>query len=76
MDLMNLFDIMVKTNYSRVNRVVVAVESYSKAYDIFNNVQVILDPSDEVIENDFNSEVDFWYWGIWENGELISSCED
>jgi len=68
--IIDLFDAFIEKNHANNEKVLIAVEAYAKAYDIFDNVRIITDPAEDEIEEEFRSNDD-WEFAIYEKGKRI-----
>jgi hypothetical protein len=71
----DLFDAFIKLNHPTEEKVVISVSAYEKAYDVFDDIKVLINPTDEDIEEEFNGNFpgdnDDWEYGIYSKGERI-----
>ena len=70
--MLDLFDAFIEKNHSTEEKVIIAVESYVTAYDLFDNVEIIINPTDEVIEQNF-LDIDNYLYAVYENGKRVDS---
>lgn len=73
--MLDLFAAYIEKNHGDEARVIIAVEAYVSSQDIFDNVRIITDVTDEEIEESFPGSEDCWEYAIFEHGVMVK-CSD